>query len=146
MKKIFTLSLSILLSISAFCQIQMNTIDVAVVENFNTYEGKGFSPNPTAGQLHSDNWSIKGMSDGIMNFGDTKTTGDFAGSSSGHTTSGGLNPFTDSFTPSDINFGISPTTSDFANGELILRVKNKKTPQSRRVFFVGPQGLEPRTN
>jgi hypothetical protein len=74
--------------------------------------------------LHSDNWSIKGMSDGTMNFGDTKTSGDFTGSSTNTTTTGGLNPFTDSFNPSDVNFGISPTTTDFADGELILRVKN----------------------
>ena len=45
--------------------------------NFNSFTGTGFTPTPAAGQLDSDTWRVKGMSDGDGTFGGTHTSNDF---------------------------------------------------------------------
>jgi hypothetical protein len=92
-------------------------------ENFDTFSGSGFDPNPGAGQLDSDIWIVTGFSDGSMAFGDTQTAGDFArGSSPGGVTTGGIYAF-DVGGGNNI-LGIQPGGRDFTPGDIILRLQN----------------------
>ncbi|MFP6904800.1 MAG: PEP-CTERM sorting domain-containing protein [Verrucomicrobiota bacterium] len=84
---------------------RMFTID------FDDYDGSGFQPGGGAGTFDSNNIHIEGASDGVLNFGDTKTTGDFArGNSSGGETTGGLWNFT---AKGVSTFGVQPSSNDF---------------------------------
>ena len=92
-------------------------------ENFNGFTGSGFTPSPSLGQLDSDLWSITGLSDGKLDFGETKTTGDFArGTSRGGVSIGGIYAF-EVETGNSI-LGVQPAGFDFKPGELILKVPN----------------------
>ncbi len=63
-------------------------------QDFNDFNGIGFAPNPIIGQLDSNVWSVKGLSDGDLDFGEMGTTGDFAREvSSGGVSSGGVYAF-----------------------------------------------------
>lgn len=92
-------------------------------EDFSGFDGSGFSPNPGAGQLHSDNWRVTGLG-GPMNFGDTQTGGDFArGGSSGGVGTGGVYAF--EVATGDDALGIQPGGSDFTPGEFTLQLENQ---------------------
>ena len=94
-----------------------------VTINFTGFDGTGFAPIPAAGQLNSDDWIVTGLSDGAMNFGDEKITGDFArGSSTGGVTSGGVYAFNTG--GGNMILGVQPTGSDWASGSFILRIQN----------------------
>lgn len=100
---------------------QVNFTGSSMID-FNGFSGNGLAPNPAAGQIDGDDWSIEGMSDGTHNFGDNNTSGDFArGTISGSVTTGGLYAF--SF-GSNIALGVQPTGSDFTEGKLTLRLQN----------------------
>ncbi len=92
-------------------------------EDFESFEGSGFAPTPTAGQLDSDEWRVTGLSDGDGSFGGTFTTGDFARGLDvgGGVSTGGVYAFD---TGSNIIFGVQPAGSDFTPGEITLKVTN----------------------
>lgn len=92
-------------------------------ENFNSFTGTGFAPDPSIGQLDSNIWSITGLSDGDLDFGETATSDDFArGSSTGGVGTGGVYAF-EVETGNSI-LGIQPTGSDSTPGELVLKIAN----------------------
>lgn len=93
-------------------------------ENFESFTGTGFAPSPAAGQLDSDYWRARGLSDGpLATFGETRTTGDFAkGASAVPVTSGGVYAFN---TGGNVILGVQPSGSDFnASGSFDLRLQN----------------------
>ncbi len=104
----------------------INSAGVAVVEDFSSFSGAGFSPTPAAGQLDSDDWRITGLSDGDGVFGGTYNSGDFArGTSSAGVSTGGIRNFdVDSSVGVNSTLGVQSTTSDFNTGTMTLRVLN----------------------
>ncbi|MDJ0731058.1 MAG: ExeM/NucH family extracellular endonuclease [Crocosphaera sp.] len=93
------------------------------VEDFNSFSGNGFSPNPSSGQLDSDIWIVRGFSNGNLNFGDTATSGDFArGINDGGVSTGGVYGF--NVDTENTILGIQPTGGDFTPGEVILKLQN----------------------
>jgi len=91
--------------------------------NDGQFAGSGFQPTPTAGQLDSDAWGSTGMSDGPLNFGETRTTGDYArGFSTGGEIDGGFYAF--EVSSGDRGLGIQPSAADWTSGTLILRIQN----------------------
>jgi len=94
---------------------------VAGVNN-GTFNGSDLSPTPDPGQLDSNAWKITGMSDGLLDFGGTGKTGDFAkGAFTGAVTSGGL--YACEVQTGNYALGIQPTGADFNPGTLVLRPK-----------------------
>ena len=91
--------------------------------DFTGFDGSGFAPTPNAGQLDSDIWRVTGLSDGTMNFGDTKTSGDFArGASSGGVSTGGVYSF--DVGGGNTTLGVQPGGSDFTPGAFTLKIEN----------------------
>ncbi len=91
--------------------------------DFTGFDGSGFAPSPSAGQLDSDIWRVTGLSDGAMNFGDTKTSGDFArGSSTGGVSTGGVYSF--DVGGGNTTLGVQPGGSDFTPGDFTLKIEN----------------------
>jgi len=104
-------------------QLLLPATGSAQVLDFNTFTGTGFNPNPAAGQLDSDNWSITGFSDGKLEFGGTIETGDYAkGSSTGGVTSGGIYAF--EVATGNFTLGVQPTSTDFSPGSITLKIQN----------------------
>jgi hypothetical protein len=91
---------------------------------FTGFAGTGFTPSPTAGQLDSDTWIIRGMSDSTAPaFGATLTTADFnQGSSSGGVSNAGIYAFT--VATGNTALGVQPTSADFTPGDIVLRIQN----------------------
>ncbi len=138
MRGFFLVALFIASSFTMLAQLSINatgsnfTIDfdntIADVNN-SAFQGSGLQQTPTAGQLDSDAWEIRGASDGTLLFGGTGTTGDFArGASAGGVTSGGLYAF--DLGGSGQGLGIQPTGSDFTQGSITLRVENNLSGQN----------------
>ena len=98
--------------------IDFSTTIVGV--NNGVFNGTGFTPTPSSGQLDSDAWASTGMSEGSLAFGGTGTTGDYARGSS-FSTSGGFFGLTVS---GDTFLAIRPGGSDWTPGTLTLRVQN----------------------
>lgn len=102
-------------------------------EDFNTFDGSGFAPNPATGQLDSDAWRVTGLEDGDGTFGGTYTGNDFAlGTSTGGTGQGGIYAFevaTDNYA-----LGVQPGGSDFTPGEFTLRVQNNTGSTIENVY------------
>lgn len=91
--------------------------------NEGPFGGSGFSPNPSWGQLNSNAWQIRGLSDGDLEFGASGSSGDFArGLSTGGSFTGGIY----SFERDSANFalGWQATGSDMAPGYVYLRLNN----------------------
>jgi hypothetical protein len=96
---------------------------MAFFEDFNDFQGSGFAPNPMSGQLDSDAWSIRGLSDGDLNFGGTRTSSRFAlGVSQGGVITGGIYGF--EVGTNNFILGVQPTGNDFTPGEFILKLQN----------------------
>ncbi len=96
------------------------------LEDFETFDGSGFSPTPVAGQLDSDIVIATGLSDGSMLYGDTQTSGDFARGTSSYAfgvTTGGIYSFNQASTFGNA-LGVQPTASDFTPGTFEFRVTN----------------------
>ncbi|MCB9736818.1 MAG: hypothetical protein H6745_29920 [Deltaproteobacteria bacterium] len=90
--------------------------------DFAAFTGAGFAPDPAAGALDSDAWSVLGMSDGDLAFGGTATSGDLArGASSGGVSTGGVYAFD---TGTEIALGFQPGGSDVTPGALVLKLRN----------------------
>jgi len=92
-----------------------------LVSRFDGWTGVGFAPETSAGRLDSRSWIINGLTDGSMDFGDTKIGGDFGrGLSNGRVTTGGVYAFTPA---ADMRLlGFQPTGTDLAPGTVTLRV------------------------
>lgn len=90
--------------------------------DFDAYNGSGFSPMPTAGQLDSNIIIASGFS-GSLAYGGTNTSGDYArGNSTGGVTSGGLYSF--EVETGNNAFGIQPGGSDFTDGDVDIKILN----------------------
>jgi len=117
-------------------------------EDFETFTGGGFAPNPAAGQLDSDWWAITGLTDGDLLFGDTQTTGDFArGQSTGGVGTGGLYAF--DVGGGNTILGVQPTGGDFTPGEFILRLQNSSgvtVTQLQIAYNIWYNNDQPRSN
>lgn len=108
-----------LASSSAKADFILETIGVAVVEDFNSFQGSGFAPDPSAGQLDSDVWSVDGFSDSENDL----TSGDYArGISGGGLSLGGVYAFETS--TGNFSLGVQPGGSDFTPGYFQLEVTN----------------------
>lgn len=96
------------------------------------FAASGFSPNPTnanAGRLNSNAWSVRGISDGALNFGGTVTSGDAArGTVATAQTTGGVYAYIGTpATTTNPMLMIQPAASDFNTGSLVLRFRNDGT-------------------
>ena len=90
--------------------------------NNDVFAGTGFDAVPATGQLNSNAWASTGMSYGPSVFGGTNTTDDFArGAATGTVTTGGFYAFTGVGSSS---LGIKPGSNDWTPGTLTLRVQN----------------------
>jgi len=90
---------------------------------FSSFDGSGFAPTPSAGQLDSDEWRIDGLSDGNSTWEGSYTTGDFArGLSSGGVTTGGIYAF--DIGSGNIALGFQAGSADLTPGKIILRLIN----------------------
>jgi len=117
---VFVLVLVLAKGVSA--DIGFDSFD-AVTIDFAGFTASGFAPEPTAGQLDSDNWIATGFSDGSVVWGGTNTSGDFArGRRAFGATTGGVYSFTNS--PGGACLGVQPSSDDFTPGSLILRMRN----------------------
>ena len=123
-KKLSIIIFSLIILTNSSMLSQVSIIDEnAVVISFDGFNGSGFSPDPATGQLDSDNWSVLGLSDGDLNFGDTGTEGDFArGISAGGVRNGGCYAF--DIGSGNMALGFQPVGSDWTPGDLILKVQN----------------------
>lgn len=91
--------------------------------NNGQFDGTGFAPSPASGQINSDAFSINGLSDGDLDFGDTGTFGDYArGTSTGDETTGGIYAF--EVASGDYALGFQSSGADFTPGEIILKITN----------------------
>ncbi len=103
-------------------QLSIPAVATPVSVDFTGYAGTGFQAIPDSGQLSSNDWAMTGMSDGALNFGDTRLTGDFArGITTGGVSTGGTYALNQS---GDIAILFQPAGSDFNPGTLTLRLQN----------------------
>ncbi len=117
--------LTVLLTGLASGDLVLTTVGVAVTENYNDYQGDGFAPVPSSGQLNSNTYRATGFSDNPNAiFGGTYTTGDFArGTSTGGVITGGAYAF--QLGATDYALGVQPTAADFTPGSLTIRLTNQ---------------------
>ncbi len=113
----------VLLGSPALAQVSISFNNTPVSENFNAFDGSGFSPTPSSGQLDSDSFVAQGFSDSGLDFGVTNTTGDFArDASAGGVSTGGIYSFETS--TGDFSLGVQPIGTDFTPGSFIARYVN----------------------
>lgn len=130
MKKIYALILSFI-AFNCMAQLsltQMGTTITIDFENSNlgvnngAFTAAGITPTPTSGQLNSNAWSVNGLSQGDLNFGQTGTSSDYAqGTSPGGVFSGGIYAWMNGM---DTGLGVQPTGSDFTPGNITLKIDN----------------------
>lgn len=101
---------------------QRRLLATLVAENFEVFDGSGFTSSPSAAQLDSDLWRITGLSDGNGAFGGNHTSGDFArGVESNPIFSGGIYAFE---VGGNRVLGTQPTGGDMTPGSFDLQVAN----------------------
>jgi hypothetical protein len=127
--------LLIIAGFQTYAQLQISASGTNYLINFDdnmagvnngAFQGTGFSPSPTVGQLNSNAWATTGMSEGNSAFGATKTSGVFAkGVSAGEVVDGGFYAF-DVDEKNSINYalGFQPTQNDFTPGTITLKIEN----------------------
>ncbi|MEM6700862.1 MAG: hypothetical protein AAF599_20835, partial [Bacteroidota bacterium] len=126
--KQFLLLIALFLSFHQLSIAQCNTADIPSncdnpVEDFSGFNGSGFAPMPTAGQLCSDRWAITGLSDGDLAFGDTNTSGDYArGDTDGGVGTGGLYAYDDG--NGNQALWVQATGGDFSPGTITYQICN----------------------
>ncbi len=136
MKKLLLVLLTSGLSTVMFAQltIEQSALDYRIdfdstVANVNegVFEGSGFTPSPSAGQINSNAFIANGLSDGPLAYGGTNTSGDYAkGESTGDIFSGGIYAFkTDTSSSANTFIGVQPTSSDWTPGTIGLQIKNE---------------------
>ncbi len=89
---------------------------------FDRWAGLGFAPEIADGMLDSRSWIVSGLSDGAMDFGETRLGGDFGrGVSTGRVITGGVYAFAPA---ADVRLlGFQPTGTDLAPGSAILKIQ-----------------------
>ncbi|MEM6783626.1 MAG: lamin tail domain-containing protein [Bacteroidota bacterium] len=123
MRTLLLVLLSIGFSLTAHAQVDITTLDTPVTDDFNTFDGSGFAPTPTAGQLDSDTYIATGMTDGPLTFGGTETSGDFTGAIDADGVGGG-GIYAAEVAASDIAWGVQPTGNDFTPGTFVVQAQN----------------------
>ncbi len=94
------------------------------------YAGGGVALDPTEGYLDANAWRIVGMSDGDHEFGEERISGDFArGVTTGGVSTGGL--YAIAIAEENNALGVQATASDFAPGEIHLRIPTKIAAAAR---------------
>ena len=124
MRKVFT----VLFILSNFVcgQVAISVGNPPADITFSSFDGTGFAASPTSGQLDSDEWRVNGLSDGSMNFGDNKTSGDFArGKKTGSVVQGGIYSF--DVGGGNNSLGTQPGGNDMTPGTFTLRLINTGT-------------------
>ena len=116
----FTLLLTTL-NFAAQAQLSIPAMNTPVTEDFTGYNGSGYAPTPTGGQLDSDTWRITGLQDGDMTFGGTYTSGDYALGTWASGNQGGLYNFD---TGSNETQGFQLAGNDLTPGEATLKLVN----------------------
>jgi len=107
----------------AAAQISLSSDGTEVTRDFNSFNGSGFAPNPSTGQLNSNEFIATGLSDGDLDFGGTGDSGDFArGNSPGGETTGGIYAF--DVATDDYSLGVQPTSGDFTSGTFVSQYQN----------------------
>lgn len=98
-----------------------------VVIDLSTFDGTGFAPEPAAGQLDSDDWSVTlSAPNGILDFGGTAggPNSDFSrGTGPGGVDDPGIWAF-DVDGAGLIGLGVQPTATAFTPGQIALRLVN----------------------
>ncbi len=96
--------------------------------DFSTFTGSGFDPDPSAGQLDSDNFATSGFGTDVS-FGGSENSGDPArGADDGGVSTGGIYAFDVSNSGgADPNpaLGVQPAGSDFTPGSIFLQLPNE---------------------
>ncbi|MBC8069747.1 MAG: DUF4215 domain-containing protein [Deltaproteobacteria bacterium] len=122
--------LSILTGVSATLVAIPASADVElvplVVIDFSAFDGSGFDPEPAAGQLDSDDWSVRVNDGAIVDFGEVGggAGSDFArGLGTGGTDVQGIWAF-DVDGAGLIALGAQPTDEAFTDGDIRLRLVN----------------------
>lgn len=95
----------------------------AVIVNFESYDGSGFSHPASSAQLDSENWAFTGWSDGDLDFLGTATGADHTGISDGGETGAGMYLFLDPVS-GDHKLWIQPTANEFTPGTITFRLQN----------------------
>lgn len=103
-------------------------VDLAPVVqiDLSAFDGSGFDPEPAAGQLDSDDWSVQLSGSSVLDFGGTAggAGSDYArGLSTGNVDDPGVWAF-DIDGAGTIAFGIQPTDLAFTPGRVVLRLVN----------------------
>lgn len=100
------------------------TDESEITIDFDDFDGSGFAPEPSAGQLDTDTWEIIGIDEGNILFGGSGSTGGHAqGTSTGGV--GGLGIYAFDVTGSgDYTLGVQPGTDDFTDGSFTLKIQN----------------------
>ena len=94
--------------------------------DFTSFLGNGLTATPGLGQIDSDNWQVTDFSDGDTTFGGTFTTGQYArGLNLGAVSAAGIYAFdVDNSPPINVALGVQPTSNDFNNGMIVLKLQN----------------------
>ncbi|MEO1023284.1 MAG: T9SS type A sorting domain-containing protein [Bacteroidota bacterium] len=131
-RSLLSLGMVLFLAGMSFGQLSVTSTSTNFTINFDAtvsgvnngvFNGNGFAPAPSAGQLDSDAWEFSGMSGASLSFGGTATSNDAArGSSSGGVSTGGFYAF--EVSSSNFTVGVQPGGSDFTPGDLTLIVTN----------------------
>ena len=118
--------------------------------DFNGFRGAGFSPTPSAGQFDSDFLSIRGFDRqrDFLDFGGSKTSGDFARGTDGNGVStAGIYAF--DVGGGNYTLGFQPNADDLTPGAIIFRLINGGTADItslRTAFDLYSFNDEPRSN
>lgn len=94
----------------------------AVIIDFEAADGSGFAHPAATGQLDSENWSIVGFSDAILDFQGVATSADFTGTSIGGETAAGVYIFTDAV--GNKKMMVQATGNEFTPGNITTRIQN----------------------
>jgi hypothetical protein len=118
---VYFLLVLLLLVFNQLLVAQVIFVGDTLVYRFDGWTGVGFAPEGSTSRIDSRSWIINGLTDGSMDFGDTKLGGDFGrGLSSGRVTTGGVYAFTPA---ADVRLlGFQPTGTDLAPGSATWRV------------------------
>lgn len=111
---------------STYAQFSIVTPGVTQTIDFTSFLGNGLTATPGLGQIDSDNWQVTDFSDGDTTFGGTFTTGQYArGLNLGAVSAAGIYAFdVDNSPPINVALGVQPTSNDFNNGMIVLKLQN----------------------
>lgn len=121
------LSLSIGASVTLVATPASADVEIAplVMIDLSAFEGNGFAPEPAAGQLDSDDWSVTLGAEFLVDFGGTADAGSAFGygTSPGGTDVPGIHAF-DVDGAGLIGLGVQPADQTFTPGQIALRLVN----------------------